>query len=1163
MNNPESRILCRQNFEAFGTIKSAFHFASIGKPPDTDINIDDYEGAIDNSTTIATTATPYNLPNADSNDNGGEGTDLNNTNNGIFSTTQDVSTQKSHNARMHGGPSLLGDCELLYIPFDILYCSHGALVKNPLSDRLRVLKETVKSTSVRVPGGSGVCARVEPLLPEETRFGGVIASKKASTAEEIKSALETVRQRGEEGIVIKALNSPWIPNNRGKHWLKIKPEYLTNQEIDAVVLGGWYSTSATRSCAGITQYLMGLVKQPVREGDQPTTFITFCRVGSGLDNEQRQFVNDRLMPLFVADRKAKPSCVIAAGPASEQPDVWVKDPFKSLVFELNADLRMISSESFASRVSLRFPRIVGIRENKNAANANYEDTILLEAREKVSQATMKDAESATPGGRKRKRKSGVGHRRRRVNVVIEHARKRAEKLAAVQAESDIFKGRIIYIFPPPSGYKRDVGVKGKNVDAWRAAVKELGGKPSLNNFKSVTDVVAVTLDDPRVKKHIKSNPDKSILTPQWILNCKESNMLCPLRPRDFLYMAPDDDRRPSLEEADKFGDYYYQDTDAEDVRALIHRHIQEKEIDVDEIIKSMFAAAAPMLLLDEGKVSAGGIMKPQAVSSSSSFDATNGNSAIFANGVTSLNKLEEYTSAIKQRKFSRFSARTLLGWLDSELSAVGKLEYRRSILHGCTLFILEIPVLDGESATTPGTITGGGGKIERKKEEEANTMGFFTATKEIEAAAAGSAVAARKLRFNRLKLTAQMHGAKVVDELTPEVSHFVGVITPLVIDDSGGSPSIQNSNTVGKVGIDSMATAAAAAVLSPDSDALLAALKNSGTDGSKAVQVLHDFLLHDGTIQLVNSDWIEEASVLAAAKAVEEKGGSGATTLLPQPPNAAQFPLMDAELMQDVSSWRWTHYAPVLGSSAGVEGTATGQRQEQHRRRGHFAAATGEIVHVPRTTRRGTAIQGGRANRRRDASPSQKAAPAAPPAVAAPPARTRGDAATKKKGGKKNPAHLSPLSPPSTTTAITAAAAPSIAPEASVSVPTLTGAPVIDNEVLSMRDYFNLMPMDIEKEPPLSSSTSLAAQPAVEPAATAAGASKNDSGGVKVVHDVLPSLNPEPQLPSVVAPATVSAPLRQPETAGNGASAGGAPKISLKEKIRLMKEAKEKMQQAG
>jgi len=1073
---------------------------------------------------------------------------------------------------------MLGDCELLYIPFDVLYCSHTARINYPLSERLRVLKETVKPTNVLIPGISGVHARVEPLIPEETHFGGIMASKKASTLEEIKSALEGVKQREEEGILIKALNSLWIPNDRSKHWLKIKPDYLASQEIDAVVLGGWYSTSAARSSAGISQYLMGLVKQPVHEEDQPTSFITFCRVGSGLSDDERRYVNDKLMPLFVADRKAKPSCVIATGSAVSQPDVWVKDPFRSLVFELNADLRMIQSANFASRVSLRFPRIIEIREDKNAATANREDLIVTEAKEKFEAAEMRDAEAAMLGGGKRKRKTGVGQRKRKANLVIEHARKRAEKLATVKTESDLFKGRTIYIFPPPSGYKGDATLKG-NVNSWRAAVKKLGGKPSLNNFQSVTDVVAATLDDPRVKKHIQSNPEKSILTPQWILRCEENKRLCPLRPRDFIYMAPSDDRKPSSEEADRFGDYYYQDAEAEDVHALIQRHIKEKEIDVDEIIRSLFAAAAPMLLLDEG--SAGGA---HAASSHSSIDPANGNSAVFANGVTSLNKLEEYTTAVEQRSSARFSARTLLGWLNSELSAVGKLDFRRSILHGCTLFILEIPVSEGETAAATAT---GGVKIEEEVEEEANTMvPSFTATKEVEAAAAEAAASARKLRFNRFKLAAQMHGAKVVEKLTPEVSHLVGVITPSVSDKAS--------------------IAAAAAVVSPDSDTLLTALKNISTDGSKAVRLLHDFLIHDESIQLVSSDWIEEAAVLAAAKAAAEKGSdSGGAPLLIQPPDAAQFPLMDAEMMEDVTSWRWTHYAPALCSdTAGAEGTAKGQRQKQQRGRGRSAAVAGEIIHVPRSTRRGTAIQGGKKGNRRRGTSSQITASAAeesfeggggggdvnsPPiesdftenevgsltdseledvpkikskprstkktttkaaAAAAPAAaRTRKGEATKEKGARKN-AQLPPLPPTST-------AAPSVAPEASNPVPTLTAAPVNDDEVLSMRDFFDLMPMD-EKELPLTASTAVA-EPAPQPL-TAVGASIGAGAGSEIGnnHGISSPIS-EPTLPSSVPPA----PSTQPATAGSGASGaggGGAPKISLKEKIRLVKEANEKMQ---
>jgi hypothetical protein len=1052
--------------------------------------------------------------------------------------------------------------ELVYIPFDILYCQHAAKIKFPLTERHRLLKECVKPASVPVPGISGICTRVEPLLPGETRFGGVLASKIASTVKEIRVATEYARQHKEEGIIIKALDSQWVPGSRSYHWLKIKPDYITKQEIDAVVLGGWYSKSGGRSCAGITQYLMGLVKKPLNQGDQPTTFITFCRVGTGLDEQQRASVNEKLMPMSIADRSAKPSCVIATGPASEQPDVWVKDPFKSLVFEVHGDLRFITSINYASRVSLRFPRINQIRDNKDAATANYEDTIVQESEEKRKVAIENDNARSTPGGKKRRRNVGGGSRAKKVRVI---ARGRAKKLAAVQSKTDILKGRIVYVMSPPPGYKAassSSGVKA-NVASWRAVVKELGGKPALSYASLVTDVVAATLDD-KVVDFIKKNPKMSILTPGWLIRCLENNVLCPLRPRDFLYLAPDDPRRPPSEEADRFGDYYYQDVETEDVEALLQYHIKEKDVNVDEVVTSLLAAAAPLLLVDSSSPS------PSLLPAATVNNGGSSASSIFANGVSSLNKLEEYTAAVEKRDSLRFSGRTLLGWLDSELAAVGMLDVPRSLLHGCTVFLLEITTtLNGSQSLATSTEISGllGLKNEEKEEENLKTSfsAVLTATKEGETAAVEAEVAARRLRLSRLKLTAQMHGAKVVSEMTPEVTHLVGVV---VVD----SPA--NSTTAAADATTTAATAAAAAAISsPDSDTLLAALKSSSAgDGRKAVRVLHESLVEAESIQLVSSDWIEAAAATAAATAAGRREGSDDATL--QPPDAAQFPLMDAEVMEDVSAWRWTHYAPLprpTSAAGGGTGGRGGGARGRQRARGRGAAGVargGEIIYVP-STRRGTAIQSSRSNTHNKSVSSQITATNdgfnsgaggvsggagggnskfsdsdaelgsvaefeledVPKVKNKPRAAQKMNTAVaeKKKKGGKNDADRPPLPPASTVSAVAPALTPAAVEE--------------DDEHLRMLEYFGLKPKEEETKPaPFAAAAPPSAAAAVPPAAPF-------------------PIKSDP--PAFTAPSStaVPAPLQQQSGAPPAAAAptgGGAPKMSLKEKIRLMKEAKEK-----
>lgn len=80
----------------------------------------------------------------------------------------------------------------------------------------------------------------------------------------------------EEGIIIKALDSPWQMNDRSNTWLKIKPDYVHSNDIDAVIIGAFYGTG--RHGGQVTQWLLALAEAPPG-GSQgtPSNFMSFCK----------------------------------------------------------------------------------------------------------------------------------------------------------------------------------------------------------------------------------------------------------------------------------------------------------------------------------------------------------------------------------------------------------------------------------------------------------------------------------------------------------------------------------------------------------------------------------------------------------------------------------------------------------------------------------------------------------------------------------------------------------------------------------------------------------------------------------------------------------------------------------------------------------------------
>lgn len=80
----------------------------------------------------------------------------------------------------------------------------------------------------------------------------------------------------EEGIIIKALDSPWQMNDRSNAWLKIKPDYVHSSDIDAVIIGAFYGTG--RNGGLVTQWLLALAEAPPGGSrGTPSNFLSFCK----------------------------------------------------------------------------------------------------------------------------------------------------------------------------------------------------------------------------------------------------------------------------------------------------------------------------------------------------------------------------------------------------------------------------------------------------------------------------------------------------------------------------------------------------------------------------------------------------------------------------------------------------------------------------------------------------------------------------------------------------------------------------------------------------------------------------------------------------------------------------------------------------------------------
>lgn len=214
--------------------------------------------------------------------------------------------------------------------FDILYKEGAALVDLPLTERLRVLQETIQS------GGALRAA----------------SSQTESDAEKLTRSFDDAISKGLEGLVVKRPDAPYQAGARNFTWVKLKRHSAGALEdtVDCVLLG-LFAGRGKRAGFGAGALLVGLYDEA---RDQ---FVTVSRIGTGLKDGEWREIYRRSEPLRVDQKPARVDSLIV-------PTIWVEP---EIVIEVLADEITRSPIHTAGRTddelgyALRFPRLISFR----------------------------------------------------------------------------------------------------------------------------------------------------------------------------------------------------------------------------------------------------------------------------------------------------------------------------------------------------------------------------------------------------------------------------------------------------------------------------------------------------------------------------------------------------------------------------------------------------------------------------------------------------------------------------------------------------------------------------------------------------------------------------------------------------------------------------------
>ncbi|CAA6662353.1 unnamed protein product [Spirodela intermedia] len=441
------------------------------------------------------------------------------------------------------------DRQLCYVAFDVLYAGDTSVIHQSLAERHALLQKVLRP----------VRGRLEILVPDgglnnSRPLGEPCWSVVANTLDDVERFYKETIENRDEGIILKDLGSKWEPSDRSGKWLKLKPDYIhAGADLDVLIIGGYFGSG--RRGGQVAQFLMGLSDSSTPD-THPRRFISFCRVGSGLSDEELDSLVNKLKPYFRKNEypKKAPRFYEVTYNSKERPDVWVDSPDKSVILSITSDIRTIKSEVFAAPYSLRFPRIDRVRYDKP-----WHECLDVQSFVDLVHSSHGTTQSAQDRGTlqehsKHEKVSKKG--KNKIHVVPPHLTK--TDISGIKEETLIFTDMMLCI----RLFCQHSIILFHRLFSQIGA--ENGGTFSMNLNDSVTHCIAA---DKKGIKYRAAMRHGDIFHYSWVLDCCAQKRLLHLQPKYFLFVS-ESSKKKFQEEIDSYSDYYYWDIDLSDIKQI-------------------------------------------------------------------------------------------------------------------------------------------------------------------------------------------------------------------------------------------------------------------------------------------------------------------------------------------------------------------------------------------------------------------------------------------------------------------------------------------------------------------------------------------------------------------------------------------------------------------
>nr|CAD7567649.1 unnamed protein product [Timema californicum] len=229
------------------------------------------------------------------------------------------------------------DANVCLFVFDCIYYNGEVLLQKPIKERREILLNNMTE------------------IPNHIMFSEV---EEIHCPKDLEAMITKVLKLGLEGLVLKDLMSIYEPGKR--HWLKVKKDYLFGGSMadsaDLVVLGAWFGTGQKGGMMSV--FLMGCY-DPARK-----KWCTVTKVHTGHDDKTLERIQDELQMVKISKDASKvPDWLLCT--KTMIPDFVAKDPKEQPVWEISGAEFTQHEVHTADGISIRFPRVTKIRDDKN------------------------------------------------------------------------------------------------------------------------------------------------------------------------------------------------------------------------------------------------------------------------------------------------------------------------------------------------------------------------------------------------------------------------------------------------------------------------------------------------------------------------------------------------------------------------------------------------------------------------------------------------------------------------------------------------------------------------------------------------------------------------------------------------------------------------------